>query len=65
LHQILIQRVKITEEDLQNLADQRATVVQQDMAKNHPLLVDRVKVDAIKSLKAESDGIPMGLAFTN
>lgn len=65
LHQTLIQRVKISEEDLQNLADLRATVVRQDMAKNHPLLIDRVKVDGIKALKAESDGIPMGLAFTN
>ena len=65
LHQTLIQRVKISEEDLQNLADLRATVVRQDMAKNHPLLIDRVKVDGTKALKAESDGIPMGLAFTN
>ena len=63
LHQILIDRVKITEEDLQNLANQRATMVQQDMAKNHPQLIDRVKVDSIKNLKAESDGIPVGLAF--
>jgi hypothetical protein len=63
LHQILIDRVKITEEDLQNLANHRATMVQQDMAKNHPQLIDRVKVDSIKNLKAESDGIPVGLAF--
>ncbi len=65
LHQILIKRVKITEEELQNLASQRATAVQQDMAKNHPQLVDRVKVDAIKAMKTEADGIPMGLAFAN
>ena len=63
LHQILIERVKITEEDLQNLANQRATMVQQDMAKNHPQLIDRVKIDSIKTLKAESDGIPVSLAF--
>ena len=59
----MIDRVIITEEDLQNLANQRATMVQQDMAKNHPQLIDRVKVDSIKNLKAESDGIPVGLAF--
>ena len=65
LHQILIQGVKVTEADLQQLAHQRAAIIQQDMAKNHPHLKDRVKVDVIKMIKAESDGIPMGLAFTN
>jgi hypothetical protein len=65
LHQILIQRVKVTEEDLQKLAHQRAVVMQQDMAKNHPHLKDRVKLDNIKNIKAESDGIPMGVAFVN
>ncbi len=65
LHQTLIQRVTVTEADLQQLAHQRATIVQQDMAKNHPQLKDRVKVDVIKNIKAESDGIPMGVAFIN
>lgn len=65
LHQILVQRVHVTEEELEQLAHQRATIVQQDMAKNHPHLKDRVKVDEIKNIKAESDGIPMGVAFVN
>lgn len=63
LHQLMIERIKIPEENLKLLAKERAEVVKQEVIKLHAALASRLQLTEIKSQEIEKDGIPIGVAF--
>jgi len=65
LHEQLVAKGKVTEEDLQKLSDTRALAIKREIAKINQAMDSRAKIVQSKQESAEKDGIPVGIEIVS
>lgn len=65
LHEQLVAKGKVSEEDLQKLADTRALVIKNEITKINQAMESRAKIVQSKQEPAEKDGIPVGIEIVS
>jgi hypothetical protein len=65
LHEQLVAKGKVSEEDLQKLSDTRALVIKNEITRINQAMESRANIVQSKQESAEKDGIPVGIEIVS